>query len=103
MSRWRSLVADHHRQALQADLLFEAKRTTLTLAKWKTALRTIRTDEVAADKARTFFATRQIMKVWKVALVTKKQQQFAKRKTIAELRQIFSCRFFACGNFESDR
>ncbi|WWD19587.1 hypothetical protein CI109_104048 [Kwoniella shandongensis] len=86
---WRSRHGTIKTQFLRADLVREEKLLSRSFTTWCDSARTIRANQVAADKAHAFFLLQTALKTWKITLAQRRAQEYLFRKEREAVRPVF--------------
>jgi protein SFI1 len=68
---------------------YDTHRLVSAFGEWRVAAEKIKRDREVADKARAFFALRQVFRVWKAAEQGKRQERWAEQRRMELVGRIF--------------
>ena len=79
----------HVEEALQLHDMHQRKRLASAFADWQSASARIQSNNIRAEKAKSFFLGREAMDVWKAAMVRKNEAKVAEQMRVTDLRSAF--------------
>ncbi|KAK8853170.1 hypothetical protein IAR55_003871 [Kwoniella newhampshirensis] len=86
---WRARHGTFRTKLLQAHLIWEERLLNKSLITWSESARTIKRNQVAADKAHAFFLLHTALTTWKVELARRRANTYLLRKERALIKPVF--------------